>query len=85
MDYMFATLSNWSITHNNIPIFLGESGCIRKQNQSSRIAWYEAFYARVRNTTGIAGASVWDDDGDFQIYNRSSRIFDEDIIHAIGL
>ena len=64
---------------------MGESGCIKKQNQSSRIAWYTAFYDRVKNTTGINGGLVWDDDGSFQIYNRSSRNFDKDIINAIGL
>lgn len=84
MDFMFTALSNWSSTHN-IPIFMGESGCVRKQNQTSRIAWYESFYGRVKNHTGIIGGLVWDDDGDFQIYNRSSRKFDTDIINAIGL
>jgi endoglucanase len=85
MNFMFETLSNWSQTHNNIPVLMGESGCIRTQNQSSRVAWYNAFYERVRNTTGVRGGLVWDDNGDFQIYNRSSRKFDEEVIHAIGL
>ena len=85
MNFMFETLSNWSRTHNDIPVLMGESGCIKKQNQSSRIAWYTAFYDRVKNTTGINGGLVWDDDGSFQIYNRSSRNFDKDIINAIGL
>jgi len=85
MDFMFKTLSNWSVMHNDMPVFMGECGCIRKQNQTSRVAWYTAFVERVKATPGIAGGLVWDDDGDFMIYNRSSRAFDEEVLRAIGL
>jgi hypothetical protein len=85
MDFMFKTLSNWSAAHNNMPVFMGESGCIRKQNQTSRVAWYSAFFERVKAAPGLAGGLVWDDDGDFCIYNRSTRGFDEDVLRAIGL
>ena len=85
MNFMFKTLSNWSATHNNMPIFMGESGCIRKQNQTSRVAWYAAFFARAQATPGFAGSLIWDDDGGFCVYNRSSRLFDEGVLRAIGL
>jgi endoglucanase len=85
MDFMFKTLSNWSATHGGIPVFMGESGCTRKQNQTSRVAWYTAFYQHVAQTPGIAGGLVWDDDGEFMIYNRSSRAFDDSVLRAIGL
>jgi selenocysteine lyase/cysteine desulfurase len=85
MDFMFKTLSNWSATHSNIPVFMGESGCIRTQNQTSRVEWYGAFFQHVQQTPGIAGGLVWDDDGGFRVYNRSSRAFDVDVLRAIGL
>jgi endoglucanase len=85
MDFMFKTLANWSATHGNIPVFMGESGCIRKQNQSSREEWYSAFFQHARDTPAFAGALVWDDDGEFAIYNRSSGAFDEGVLRAIGL
>ncbi len=85
MDFMFKTLSNWSATHNNMPVFMGESGCIRKQNQSSRVAWYTAFFEHVQTAPGVAGGLVWDDDGEFCIYNRSTRAFDVEVLRAIGL
>jgi len=84
MNFMFKTLANWSATHD-MPVFMGESGCIRKQNQTSRNAWYAAFFERVRTTPGFAGGLVWDDDGEFRIYNRSTRSFDEGVMQAIGL
>ena len=85
MNFMFKTLSNWSATHDGMPVFMGESGCIRKQNQTSRVEWYTAFYERVQNTSGFAGGLIWDDDGEFCIYNRSTRLFDESVMRAIGL
>jgi hypothetical protein len=83
MDYMFATMANWSAAHGDLPVFFGESGCTRKQNQSSRVAWYAAFYERVKEK-GFS-ASTWDDDGQFCIYNRSTRAFDVEVLRAIGL
>jgi hypothetical protein len=85
MDFMFATLANWSATHSNTPVFMGESGCIRKQSQTSRVAWYRAFFERVQAAPGLAGGLVWDDDGQFCIYNRSTRAFDVEVLRAIGL
>jgi hypothetical protein len=85
MDFMFRTLSNWSAAHGNMPVFMGESGCTRKQNQSSRVAWYAAFFERVKAAPGLAGGLVWDDDGSFAVYNRSTRAFDQEVLRAIGL
>jgi hypothetical protein len=85
MDFMFKTLSNWSATHGGVPVFMGESGCSHGQNQSSRVAWYAAFFSRVKSTTGLAGGLLWDDDGSYAVYNRSSRTFDEDVLRAVGL
>jgi endoglucanase len=85
MDYMFKTLANWSLTHSGTPVFMGESGYTRKQSQSSRLQWYSAFFAHVQATPAFAGGLVWDDDGGFCIYNRSTRAFDEGVLRAIGL
>ncbi len=85
MAFMFKTLANWSATHSNLPVFMGESGCTRKQNESSRLAWYAAFVQHAKAVPGFAGSLVWDDDGDFCIYNRSTRSFDQGVLSAIGL
>ena len=85
MDLMFKTLANWSASHSGIPVFMGESGCTRRQSQSSRLEWYRAFYQHVQATPAFAGGLVWDDDGEFCIYNRSTRAFDEGVLQAIGL
>jgi endoglucanase len=91
MDFMFETLSNWSATHGSVPVFMGECGCAHAQ--PNRVAWYEAFFSRVKERKGrktkgnFAGAFAWDDFGDYWVYNRSSssRRFDEAVLRAIGL
>jgi endoglucanase len=85
MGYMFGNLSLWSAAHGGLGVFMGECGCTRKQEQAQRVAWYTSFFQHVRNTPGIVGGLVWDDDGEFQVYNRSSRTYDEGVMGAIGL
>lgn len=42
MQYLFGNLSLWSQTHNNIPVFIGESGC--EKQQPTRLGWYRDFF-----------------------------------------
>ena len=53
-------IGNWSES-KNVPIYYGEYGCTRHQNESTgRYEWYKAHGNAIRSH-GFA-SSVWDDD-----------------------
>jgi hypothetical protein len=87
MDYLFGNLTLWSQTHNNIPVFIGESGC--EIQQPTRLGWYRDFFQRcvhgVNGSPGQAGCLIWDDEGDFQLENRTTHTFNASVMEAIGL
>lgn len=86
MKAMFGNTTLWGLQHGGLPVFMGECGCTRKQNRSGRLAWYSAFFDLVKGLPGQGGGGlVWDDEGDYEVYNRSARTFDEGILAAIGL
>jgi hypothetical protein len=86
MHAMFGNTTLWGAQHGGLPVFMGESGCTRKQNRTGRLAWYSAFFDLVRGLPGQGGGGlVWDDEEDYEVYNRTARTFDEGILTAIGL
>jgi aryl-phospho-beta-D-glucosidase BglC (GH1 family) len=66
----FTQVSNWSTLHN-IPVLLGECGTVKKCDYNSRMIYYATLVEQALNRK-IAFA-VWDDNGDFQTYIRSTR------------
>jgi hypothetical protein len=72
----FQKVKDWS-DKNNIPVFLGEFGSLRKCDFNSRMKHYKT-YVEFSHSFGFASCA-WDDGGDFRIMNRSAKTWDDDI------
>ena len=72
----FQKVKDWS-DKNNIPVFLGEFGSLKRCDYNSRMKHYKT-YMELSETFGFAPAA-WDDGGDFRIMNRSAKTWDNDI------
>lgn len=77
----FQKVKDWS-DKNNIPVFLGEFGSLKKCDYNSRMKHYKT-YMELSETFGFAPAA-WDDGGDFRIMNRSAKTWDDDIKDIIA-
>lgn len=78
---IFDVVKNWSVK-NNIPVFLGEYGVrCETPDRAARIKWYD-FISDQALSHGFPFA-VWDDGGWFQLYDRTARTYDTDILKAI--
>ena len=75
-------ISTWSNV-NRLPIYYGEFGCTTTQTkETGRYLWY-SHHAELIRSHGFA-ASVWDDDGEFRVYDRVNNTWDEDLLNALG-
>ncbi len=74
LENKFKTVSTWSVK-NNIPVFLGEFGSLRKCDFNSRMRHYRA-YVELSQKYGFA-CMAWDDGGDFKIMERRQKTWDE--------
>ena len=75
-------IAAWSKSHH-LPIYYGEFGCTHAQNATTgRYVWYAAHRAAIE-AHGF-GAAVWDDDGNYRVYDRQVDQWDEDLLHALG-
>lgn len=70
----FDKVTAWS-QKNNIPVFLGEFGATKKCEYNSRMYYYATVVEQALNH-GVAFA-VWDDGGDFAIYDRANHGWNE--------
>lgn len=83
VDDWVRKLSNWS-SPRGVSILLGEFACNKTQaNHSGRIAWYQHVREAVR-AHGWA-MTVWDDGGNFGIYDRRTYAWDEEVLRALGV
>lgn len=71
---MFQTIAQWS-AKNNIPVMISEFGAVKSCDYNSRMYHYSTYVTEALNN-GIA-FQVWDDGGDFGIYNRNARTWSE--------
>lgn len=79
-------MRRWSQSHSNTPVYLGEMGCLRQQpNRTARVLWYNTMARAWSPTDNIEFWSAWDDNGDFMLYNRAARTWDQEILRAMGL
>ena len=75
-------IGNWSVSHK-VPLYYGEFGCTTSQSKATgRYAWYKAHADEIR-ARGFA-AAVWDDDGDYRVFDRTANTWDEDLLAALG-
>jgi aryl-phospho-beta-D-glucosidase BglC (GH1 family) len=74
MNARFDKVKKWSTDHN-IPVILSEYGATKKCEYNSRMCYYATVneLAILHNIPAFA----WDDGGDFQIYLRSQRKWNE--------
>lgn len=82
----FAKIAAWSANHANIPVYMGEYGVTfvyngARTNLDSRAAWYSYVYQAAR-AKGFSMA-IWDDFGDFKIYDRSRRSYDASVVPTV--
>lgn len=73
-DNRFKMISEWSKS-NNIPVTLNECGAVVKCDYNSRMIYF-ATYVEQALKYNIA-FNFWDDGGDFQLYDRKNRKWDE--------
>jgi hypothetical protein len=68
------SVADWS-SASGIPVMLSEFGAIHRADHNDRMK----YYAAVVEETLLAGipTQVWDDGGDFQVYNRAGRSWPE--------
>jgi len=83
VNSMYAGVAAWQATHGH-RVLMGEAGCqVAAPSRADRLLWYK--------TVGAAAASlqdslaIWDDDGDWLIYDRVQRTFDAGVMAALGL
>jgi hypothetical protein len=74
LENKFKSVSNWSVK-NNIPVFLGEFGSLKKCDFNSRMRHYRA-YVELSQKYGFA-CMAWDDGGDFRIMERQQKSWNE--------
>ena len=74
LENKFKKVSSWSAS-NNIPVFLGEFGSLKKCEFNSRMRHYRA-YVELSQKYGFA-SMAWDDGGDFRIMERQQKSWNE--------
>lgn len=74
LDNKFKAVSDWS-EKNNIPVFLGEFGSLKKCDYNSRMKHYRA-YMELSQKYGFTPVA-WDDGGDFRILERQQKYWNE--------
>lgn len=74
-------IGNWSAS-KNVPIYYGEYGCTTSQSEATgRYTWYKAHADAIRSH-GFA-SSVWDDDGQYRVFDRNADSWDDKLISAL--
>lgn len=74
MKNRFVQIANWS-KKNNIPVVLNECGAVKTCDYNSRMIYYATLAEQaIANNVGF---NIWDDNGNFQTYNRSTRKWNE--------
>jgi aryl-phospho-beta-D-glucosidase BglC (GH1 family) len=73
-DNRFRQVSEWSEA-NSIPVTLNECGAIRACEYNSRMVYY-ATYVEQALKYNVA-INFWDDNGNFRLYDRNARKWDE--------
>lgn len=73
---------NWSRSHNNIPVLLGEFGAYEKADMQSRINW-TAYVRKQAESRGFS-FTYWEFCSGFGIYNNSTGQWNEGLVTALG-
>ncbi len=71
----------WSLEHNNVPLFLGEFGAYSKADMNSRVRW-TYFVAREAEKRNIAWC-YWEFCSGFGAYNPKEEKWRENLLNAL--
>ena len=82
VESSFDWLNQYSSWHGDIPIVLGEFGCSHDQpDYDGRVRMYDVYVEMARKYDLVP--VVWDDDGDYGVYDRNAGTWDEDVRSAL--
>jgi len=70
----FLAAANWSAT-NNVPVIISEFGAVTKCDYNSRMLFYSTYVEEA--LTNNIPFQVWDDGGQFRVYERENRTWSE--------
>lgn len=78
-------VAKWAAARGT-PLYMGEYGVTflfkgKKTDLGSRATWYYSVYTTAKSL-GISMA-IWDDLGDFKIYDRKARTYDDSVIPTV--
>ncbi len=76
----YSDIAAWGAAHKR-SVYMGEAGChVQAPSRPDRLSWYRTVgVAQSR----IAGITIWDDNGDWKIYDRSARTWDTGVLQAL--
>jgi len=81
---IYANMSAWSAAHGARPVLMGEAGCqVSAPSRADRLQWYSVIGSAAREELG-GHLSIWDDMGNWKIYDRTARTWDEGVMMALG-
>jgi aryl-phospho-beta-D-glucosidase BglC (GH1 family) len=73
-DSRFHQVSNWSVSHS-IPVTLNECGAVKTCDYNSRMVYFATLVEQAAKYN--IAFNFWDDNGNFQLYQRDTRKWDE--------
>ena len=85
---LYTNMSAWSAAHFGRSVLMGEAGCqVVAPSRADRLTWYATIAAAAKSSFAAFDPplSIWDDDGNWKIYDRSARTWDEGVMAALGL
>jgi len=83
VENRYKGLGAWAASKGRA-LLMGECGCfVKALSRADRLKWYATVGQAVKLLPDEA--TIWDDDGDWKIYNRAERTWDEGVMSALGL
>ena len=77
---MYAAAAKWGANHGGKKVYMGEAGCQVVAARAGRLVWYRTVGKAAQSIEGI---TIWDDFGDYKIYNRDNRTWDTGVLDAL--
>ena len=78
---MYSDLAVWSKNHGNKAVYMGEAGCqVAAPSRQDRLLWYSTVG---KASMDLEGLTIWDDFGNWKIYDRNQRTWDTGVLQAL--
>ena len=83
VNTMYENAAAWQTKHQR-RVLMGEAGCqVAAPSRADRLLWYQTVGEAQKLLSD--SLSVWDDFGEWKIYDRTKRTFDAGVLSALGL